>query len=378
MVRLLGIFTACLLTWAPFTAASNSLVTQESASFEIVGVDNRSVAYVSELAEIVATQCNQYLRHKNVYFPQRVLIALRPEEHVDFESKYLLTIRDQGFVRVDFCWSKKLSLEEVCFAITHAYLSRYAIYHYGPDAPAKMRAWPIHALSMEAYLHLRPAHLIGILQVSSKREAIDIRSLLASQFKQGMSPDYAAESYYLLSSLRQSIERRGTVQSIIDSALAGSIAIEAIEQTVLNRDPIAEPITLDTWWQSQRHKIVSTDYELYERMGASRKWIESMTQFESDQEEGVEISLRDIWALRENEDFRRMLQARYELIRLRIEVVNPAYFNAARSLGAVYETTLDETAQPHRFMHALVNYLGDFEDAKQMEVTTLTLLEELK
>lgn len=378
MLRLLGIFIACLLTCAPLSHANNRLVTQESASFEIVGADNRSVAYVSELAEIVATQCNQYLRHKDVYFPQRVLIALRPEEHVDFEGKYLVTIRDQGFVRVDFRWSAQLTLEEVCFAITEAYLKRYTIYHYGPSAPSQMKAWPIHALSLEAYLHLRPAHLIGMLQVSSKREALDIRSLLESKFKPGMSPNFSTESYYLLSSLRLSIEKRGTVQSIIETALAGNIAIEAIEQTALNRDPIANPMTLETWWQSQRQDIISIDYELYERMDISRKWIESMTHFESI-EEGVAVkNLRDIWTLREDEGLRRILQARYELIRLRIEVVNPAYFNAARSLGAIYETALDEAAQPHRFMQALVNYLSDYEDAKQMEETTLSLLEELK
>ncbi|MDP4880171.1 MAG: hypothetical protein NWR36_09835, partial [Opitutales bacterium] len=72
------------------------------------------------------------------------------------------------------------------------------------------------------------------------------------------------------------------------------------------------------------------------------------------------------------------IQARYELIKLRMEIVNPAYFNAARSLGALYETALDESTASHRFMHALVNYLGDLEDAKQLEMTTMSLLEDLK
>ncbi|MDP4693234.1 MAG: hypothetical protein NWS00_01705 [Opitutales bacterium] len=379
MIRLLCIFIGGLLACLPGTVSGSALVTQESTSFEIVGVDNRSVAYVSELAEIVVTQCNRYLGHRDVYFPQRVLIALRPKENVNFEGKYQLSVRDQGFVRLDFHWSQELSLEETCFAITQAYLTRYAIYQYGPDAPSKMRAWPIHALTLEAYLHLRPAHLIGVLQTSSERGAIDIRSLLETKFKQGMSSDFSEESYFLLSALRQSISNRKTVQSVVERSLAGYSAIEAIEQSAMGPDPIAEPMTLDSWWQSQRDAIVSIDYDLFERMSDSRKWIVSMTQFDAYREEGGELkNIGDIWALREDPAFRAVIQARDELIKLRMEIVNPAYFNAARSLGALYETALDESTASHRFMHALVNYLGDLEDAKQLEMTTMSLLEDLK
>ena len=72
---------------------------------------------------------------------------------------------------------------------------------------------------------------------------------------------------------------------------------------------------------------------------------------------------------------RSVLEARVELISMRLEIVNPLYFNAARSLGALYEITLDPKVASFNFMHALVAYLGDFEDAKQIEETTLDLLD---
>ena len=64
---------------------------------------------------------------------------------------------------------------------------------------------------------------------------------------------------------------------------------------------------------------------------------------------------------------REFIEARYEILLLRIVSVNPAYFNAARSLGALFETYLSEESKRHRYMHGMATFLGDFEDAKDLE-----------
>ena len=72
-----------------------------------------------------------------------------------------------------------------------------------------------------------------------------------------------------------------------------------------------------------------------------------------------------LWEHRDDVGLRETLQARLELIRLRVVQVNPAYFNAARSLGALYETAL-EAEKEFEFIRALAFYLRDFEDTKRM------------
>ena len=100
-----------------------------------------------------------------------------------------------------------------------------------------------------------------------------------------------------------------------------------------------------------------------------------MSAFDGYAEEGADPpNLRELWELREEAALREILRARRELIALRLERVNPAYFNAARSLGALYETVL-EGGEAHRFLRELTGFLGDFEDAKQLHEAVHSALE---
>ena len=60
------------------------------------------------------------------------------------------------------------------------------------------------------------------------------------------------------------------------------------------------------------------------------------------------------------------MQARYEILRLRMARINPAYYNPAHSLGVLFESILnDESA--HKYLHSLTIYLSDWVDAKEMQ-----------
>ena len=72
---------------------------------------------------------------------------------------------------------------------------------------------------------------------------------------------------------------------------------------------------------------------------------------------------------------RSLIEARYEILKIRIMRVNPAYFNAARSLGALYETYL-KGEKRHKYIHGLTAFLGDFEDGKALEETVQESLSE--
>ena len=61
---------------------SESLDFVEGRYFEVVGTDNRSVSFVNTLGEHVVELCASYLQVGSHEFPQRIFVALRPEEHV--------------------------------------------------------------------------------------------------------------------------------------------------------------------------------------------------------------------------------------------------------------------------------------------------------
>ncbi len=81
----------------------------------------------------------------------------------------------------------------------------------------------------------------------------------------------------------------------------------------------------------------------------------------------------ELWTHRADEALRAVLAARQQIIALRLERVNPAYFNAAQSLGALYETTL-QTERRFEFIHAFTAYLSDWEDTKRLHEKAHELL----
>ena len=81
----------------------------------------------------------------------------------------------------------------------------------------------------------------------------------------------------------------------------------------------------------------------------------------------------ELWDCRHDENLRSVLSARCEIIRLRLEQINPAYFNVALSLGALYETVLG-AQNKHEFVRSLSIYLNDWEDTKRLHARTDELI----
>ncbi len=371
-----SLFVLLLPVFAFAQSRGSKLSTMENDYFEIVGLDSRSVSYINELTLDLVDQSSNYLMHGKGVFPQRILVALRPEANVDFEGPYRIRVGDQGFVSLDFRWEAELTLLQTCQALTEAYLTRYVLYYYGPDAPAKMYAWPARALGLGCYLRFRPAQLLGLLDAGKRSEATQVDTLLGKKSVETTSETFNDDSYFLLTALSQGGLGRPAVKELIEMSCSGADVTGALETYAAQTSgPSDEPLGLQDWWQLQRQAIVETNYELFEPMEVSQQWIGEMADFDVYRAEGGELkNLRALWQHRDEEALRSILQARHDLISLRLQEVNPAYFNAARSLGALYETVLDDEPA-HVFLHAFAVYLSDFEDAKQLQDKTQKVLD---
>ncbi len=360
------LFVACA-THAP---AAPALRIASNEYFEVVGLDLRSVSYVNELSRFTVEIAERYLDREGLAFPTPILISLRPDEHADFEGDSRLRLAERGSVQLDVRWEDSMTLERSCQVICEALLVQYAVYNYGFEAVSRLRAWPVSALSHDVYFSLRPSNLIELLNRSRENEVPLLTAVLeSSQADMGAAGAGSAFGYWLLQAMKGSSLPRITVRRLFQQAVAGIDVEEALASAVQAPEPTAELVSGQTWWQGQMDALLGQEYEVIESMDISHGWLVNLARFDTPlmlESEAVTLNLRSLWMHRAQPEVREMVQARYEILRLRMARINPAYYNSARSLGVLYEGILKD-ASSHKYLHSLVIYLSDWEDAKDLQ-----------
>jgi hypothetical protein len=339
----------------------------EGRYFEVVGTDNRSVSFVNTLGEHVVELCASYLHVGSHEFPQRIFVALRPEEHVGFDGNYQINTGARGQVSLDFRWESALNLETVCRALAEAYIVCYANFNYGPEASEHIRYWVMSALGSQSYLSLRPAQQGQYIQEARQAGLLKVTSLLSLEWGVGRDNELSPrQGYWVLYAMRQRGILRSDIGVLLDRAVAGQEVSDALAVAIQPTDADQQTSTLDTCWQRQMVEYLSQDTEHYESLDASRVWIAELANFDTYRASGGDLeTLMGLWMQRDNQSLRAILTARREIIALRLERVNPAYFYSAQSLGALFETAL-ESNRRFEFIHAFTTYLGDWEDTKRL------------
>jgi len=355
---------------------SETLDFVEGRYFEVVGTDNRSVSFVNTLGEHVAELCATYLQVGSHEFRQCIFVALRPVEHVEFDGDYQINTGARGQVSLDFRWEATLKLETVCRALTEAYIVRYANFNYGVEASEHIRYWVMSALGSQSYLSLRPAQQGQYIQEARQAPLLKVTSLLSLKWGLGREGELSPrQGYWVLYAMRQRGLLRSDVGVLLDRAVAGMDVSVALELAIQPTDADQQASTLDRWWQRQMADYLAQETEYYESLDASRVWIAELANFDTYRASGGELeNLMGLWTQRDNQTLRAILAARREIIALRMERVNPAYFNSAQSLGALYETAL-ESNRRFEFIHAFTTHLSDWENTKRLHDMTDELLD---
>lgn len=350
-----------LLTQLPASGEVRSeLHTALNAQFEIVGLHSRSVSYVEDLSQHVVAVAARYLDPGALQFPQRILVSLKPPEYVDFEGDYTLRFASRGFVNLDIRWDSSTRLLTTCRALSEALLLRYSIFNYGQSGPDFLPKWPATALGTKAYLMLRPAQSRQLSRWTDWSASPSLVSLLRRKWNE---PAADLNGYLFLLAMEGDMERRN-VRALMGQSIAGANIAEALATQLPAPAPEAEPLSVDAWWRVSFFKLQAPPEGAMETMAVSRTWIEALADLSNS--ELKDLNLARLWNERENAELRSLIEARYEIIKLRIARVNPAYFNAARSLGALYETYLMGERR-HKYIFNLSVFLGDFEDSKALE-----------
>lgn len=352
---------ACLSAPAQIERASNRY-------FETVGLDRRSVVFMDELSLYIGERATRYVDRQDLDYPQPILLRLRPEATADFEGDHRIQLGERSAVLLDLRWETNLTLERTCYFLSKALLLQYTIYNFGPGRAPSMRSWPIGALATDAYLGLRPAETLRVQQALRGELAMGAGPIFGLKTADGEAP--AASAYWLMQSLGRLSRDGRYMRRFFKQGLSGIDVAEPLAIRLKKNTPQGPGIELEAWWDVQKKAILARPIERFESMSVSREWIEAVADLSSFElrADSDPIDLRTLRKHEESAAVRELIMARYEILRIRLPRCNPAFFNAAQSLGALFETFLSNEPS-HKYVHALVSYLRDIEDAKKMEST---------
>ncbi len=360
-----------LLAWAltcvlGFVGTSQARVeTAEGRHFEIAGMDRASVQFVDELSARVLIEAGRYLGEQPDSFPQRILVTLRPGDESPEAADYRISIETGGFVRVDFNWRKDLSYLDLCRGLMDAYLARYAIFHHGYDAPEKVKAWVVSALGRQTYLSLRPAVYLG-WQESLLRSGTPPGPSLVTTAVEVRANGTGLAPFLLLMAMRNADFSRETVRGLCRAGVAGVDVAGLLTAAIQPPDPGADPVALHDWWRENMAEILSDPVVRFDSLEDSNRWIKELSETREFMDAGFRAeNLRDLWEFRSEASVRAAVEIRLGRIVAHIERVNPAFRNAAQSLGLLYESLLNGK-QEHVYIFALTRFLGDFSDARRL------------
>jgi hypothetical protein len=345
----------------PVAGAKSALRTASNAQFEIVGLHERSVVFVEDLSRHVVEVAGRYLDGSALQFPQRILVSLKPPEFVDFEGDYFVRFSERGFVNLDLRWDKSLSLLTTCRALSEALLVRYSIFNYGEKGPGFLPRWPVTAIGTKAYIVLRPAQSQRLIDWTKFTATPTVESLLSRKWDE---PFADLNGYLFFLAMEGGGLDRRQVRNLMGRSIAGQNIAEELAAGVLSNGPTTESFGLDDWWRASFEQLLALPAEALETMEASRLWISELADFSNAEIKG--LNLNGLWNERESEAMRGLIEARYDILKLRIVRVNPAYFNAARSLGALFETYL-AAERRHKYIFNLSVFLGDLEDGRVVQ-----------
>ena len=357
--------TALGLVPSPVSARVRSV---SNDYFEIAALDIRSLSYMNDLSNYTVEIARRYLDSEGMAYPKPILVSLRPDQYVDFEGDYLIRIESRNSVELDIRWNKEMTLESCCIALSEALLTQYALFNYGPEGAAKLKTWPVSALSNVVYIGLRPAKISYLVNQARVGDVPELSTVL--EWKSDKIPTVnTTYAYWFLEAIKSSSFNRRAIRNFFERAVEGENITQSLEKEVQIKGTSPEVIPLETWWRQTLASLMNRQYEVVESMADSRLWLSAIAGF-SDlikfQSESTTLNLRSIWKYRSEPEVRELISARSEILGLRLARINPVYYNSALFLAEVYESLLNDE-HSHEYLRSLTLYLNHWEDVKDME-----------
>jgi hypothetical protein len=101
-------------------------------------------------------------------------------------------------------------------------------------------------------------------------------------------------------------------------------------------------------------------------MAVSRHWLNELATFPKLQDQqNHAIDLRQLWSQRAQPPRKKHVAARMSILQARLQEINPAYFNAARALNALFYSVLYGQTRLE-FTHYLLEFKSQMDDTSEL------------
>lgn len=367
------LFILGLTTLTTLSAESYSLIERDSEDgvFLVVGASYDGVQTVGQLSDQMV-RLGKRLLPVPERPPQPVLVRLIPETHTEFTQPYLVRQQPNGSIYVLIRWGPNTRFQDCCRALASGLLQRTALWHYGPSGPARIPAWFELGMGEMLAATVRPAIVDTYRNQILRDGPMPLASILDSP--PPLAPDAAQaalNAYWFLRYLENQSPNLAAYRRLCSAFLAGMEPIPVLIKAFPGQ--FSNMQELELWWEVGFQATARSRQPPFHDLASSREIIRRMAfvVFEDDGQD-LRVGGEELRQHRDNPALHEAIEQRVREIKVEIQKINPAYYNAMLSLGLFLKAAIEE--EDEAYAKAAARFTADFAAAQNLELEIRRLL----
>lgn len=351
--------------------AGKNLRMAEDRLFHVVGEDFASVQaafFICREAESTLAPC--------FYMPDVVplplLVQLIPGNAENKKKfPYWLNEGAHSSLALSIRWDADTRLRDVCEAVCTGLLRQAVLSAYGSQKAANLPRWLAAAFGLQTYCRLQNVRMDGLQQQSARLPPMNIQDLFAG--KTNNDPDrFAADSFWLLRTIEAHAPDRMLLGLYLQRLLLDPDPVSVLRQCI--PDIGETPQQMQLWWEVARQQRISESPPIVWTIEHSRDFLAQSVLIPARvQEKDCLLTLPQLWPYREHPAVKIAALDRMRLMRMKTNLINPIYFNAAVSYSEALEALL--AGHQAKMNEKYAQFNRDLADALALEKTVNAALD---
>jgi len=239
-------------------------------------------------------------------------------------------------VTVSLRWDEKTALRDACEAVAAGLLKQSFLSAYGPER-GQVPRWITAAFGLQTYVRLQGVRIDGLQEESAQWGPLPLTTLF-----DGNAPDarrFADESFWFFRTLQQYSPDRLTLKRRLERLTLENDRFLVLRECI---PPSGEtPAQAQVWWSVTRQVRVTETPPRVWTIAQSREFMAQsvLIPVRVDGQDRMMTAL-ELWPYRTTPEVKVAAIERMRLMRMKTNMINPLYFNAAVSFSETMEALL--------------------------------------
>lgn len=330
--------------------------------FEIISDDPISLAWMAHLSKVIAADIIHLTGFDAPAIQRKIIVELIPSESNHSLPYYRISLDPRGYYRLHMKWSEQLTVEVAIQAVCEVFLQRYRQNTFGLAQSSQCSRWLQTAVRQWVYLRRFPTERLRFKKSLQDTTNYSLEKSLTASSRRSALTTSGWECLALLEFIRNDSRSKRAFQTRLIDYL-GTRSLKPQLETIF---PELSKQTLDNWWQLKRREVTISVFRLCESIEETRHWLSELAEFRSLTESHItKMPLQQLWYQRENAQRQKQVRARSLILQQRIQMINPAYFNTARALKALFLSVLNKKTKIE-FTHHLLEFQSLKDDTDEL------------